>query len=87
MLHGTKTFRSEFAVTSTINSFADHLVSVLIQHGEDIPEPQETAAGQALYFEVLELQPIKLSLSFMRTERVSSEEKYAVALFVVGFQA
>jgi vacuolar protein sorting-associated protein 13A/C len=37
-------------------------------------EPKE-AAGQALYFEVLELQPIKLSISFMRTERISSEEK------------
>jgi vacuolar protein sorting-associated protein 13A/C len=33
------------------------------------------AVGQELYFEVLELQPIKLSLSFMRTERVNSEEK------------
>lgn len=49
--------------------------SVLIQHPEDIPEPQKTAAGQDLYFEVLELQPIRLTLSFMRTERVSSEEK------------
>lgn len=49
--------------------------SVLIQHPEEIPEPQPTAAGQDLYFEVLELQPIKLSLSFMRTERVNSDEK------------
>jgi vacuolar protein sorting-associated protein 13A/C len=49
--------------------------SVLLQHPEDIPEPQMVAAGQDLYFEVLELQPIKLSLSFMRTERVNSDEK------------
>lgn len=49
--------------------------SVLIQHPEEIPEPQAVAAGQDLYFEVLELQPIKLSLSFMRTERVNSDEK------------
>lgn len=49
--------------------------SVLILHAEDIPEPQDTPVGQDVYFEVLELQPIKLSLSFMRTERVSSEEK------------
>ena len=31
-----------------------------------------------MYFEVLELQPIKLSMSFMRTERVSGEDKYAL---------
>jgi|ERR1700683_177702 vacuolar protein sorting-associated protein 13A/C len=49
--------------------------SVLLQHPEDIPEPQAVAAGEDLYFEVLELQPIKLSLSFMRTERVNSDEK------------
>jgi vacuolar protein sorting-associated protein 13A/C len=34
--------------------------------------------GEDLYFEVLELQPIKLSLSFMRTERVSSDEKLSI---------
>jgi len=49
--------------------------SVLIEHPQDIPEPKEAAAGRDLYFEVLELQPIKLFLSFMRTERVNSEEK------------
>jgi vacuolar protein sorting-associated protein 13A/C len=47
-----------------------------MQHPEEIPEPQLSAAGQVVYFEVLELQPIQLSLSFMRTERVSSDEKY-----------
>lgn len=50
-------------------------LSVLIQFPDDIHEPSMDAVGQALYFEVLELQPIKLSLSFMRTERVNSEEK------------
>lgn len=48
---------------------------MLIQHPDDIPEPSAGAVGQVLYFEVLELQPIKLSLSFMRTERINSEEK------------
>ncbi|KAG5647989.1 hypothetical protein DXG03_007023 [Asterophora parasitica] len=48
---------------------------VLLQNIETIPEPVDNAVGQELYFEILELQPIKLSLSFMRTERVSSEEK------------
>jgi hypothetical protein len=50
--------------------------SVLLQNIDSIPEPADISTGQDLYFEVLELQPIKLSLSFMRTERVSSEEKY-----------
>jgi len=49
--------------------------SVLIQSLDDVHEPSKDAVGQELYFEVLELQPIKLSLSFMRTERVNSEEK------------
>lgn len=48
----------------------------MIEHPTDVPEPKETAAGQQLYFEVLELQPIRLQLSFMRTERISAEEKY-----------
>ena len=52
--------------------------SVLIEHPDDIPEPKETAPGQHLYFEVLELQPISLQLSFMRTERISAEEKYVL---------
>ncbi|KAJ3842350.1 vacuolar protein sorting-associated protein 13 [Lentinula raphanica] len=59
-------------------SWEREIQDILIEHGEGIPEPSETATGQALYFEVLELQPIKLSLSFMRTERVSSEEKLSI---------
>ncbi|KAH7930968.1 vacuolar protein sorting-associated protein 13 [Leucogyrophana mollusca] len=59
-------------------SWEENTEDVLIQHPEEIPEPQDTAAGQDLYFEVLELQPIQLSLSFMRTERVSSEDKLSI---------
>lgn len=51
------------------------LSSVLILNADGIPEPSTEIVGQDLYFEILELQPIKLSLSFMRTERVNSEEK------------
>jgi len=47
--------------------------SILLQYPEEIPEPQAAAAGEDLYFEVLELQPIKLSFSSMGTERVNSE--------------
>ncbi|KAJ3515399.1 hypothetical protein NLJ89_g1777 [Agrocybe chaxingu] len=52
--------------------------AVLIQHPHDIQEPSDHSMGQELYFEVLELQPIKLSLSFMRTERVNSDEKLSI---------
>uniref|UniRef100_A0A5K1JWH3 CHIP6 n=1 Tax=Ganoderma boninense TaxID=34458 RepID=A0A5K1JWH3_9APHY len=48
---------------------------VLLQHPEDIPEPRDISYGQELYFEVLELQPIQLAISFMRTERVSGEDQ------------
>ncbi|KAG5731737.1 Vacuolar protein sorting-associated protein 13 [Termitomyces sp. T112] len=51
---------------------------VLIQNIDTIPEPLDDTVGQELYFEILELQPIKLSLSFMRTERVSSEETLSI---------
>ncbi|KZT02705.1 vacuolar protein sorting-associated protein 13 [Laetiporus sulphureus 93-53] len=47
---------------------------VLIQHPEEIPEPHEFSDGQDLYFEVLELQPIRLSISFMLTGKVSNED-------------
>ncbi|KAG1749982.1 vacuolar protein sorting-associated protein 13 [Suillus paluster] len=59
-------------------SWEENTEDVLIQHPEDIPEPQISAAGQDVYFELLELQPIQLSLSFMATERVSSEEKLSI---------
>ncbi|KAH6917385.1 vacuolar protein sorting-associated protein vps13 [Coprinopsis sp. MPI-PUGE-AT-0042] len=51
---------------------------VLIADPGDVPDPTVTKTGQQLYFEVLELQPIRLSLSFMRTERVSSEKRLAI---------
>jgi vacuolar protein sorting-associated protein 13A/C len=52
----------------------------LIQNPAEIPEPSSAPAGDDFYFERLELHPIKLSLSFMRTERVNSDEKYVEAL-------
>lgn len=53
----------------------DVICSVLIEHPEEIPEPQTAASSEQVYFEVLELQPIRLALSFMRTERMSGAEK------------
>lgn len=49
--------------------------SVLIQNGDVVPEPTPITGGTDLYFEVLELQPMKLFLSFMRTERVNEDQK------------
>ncbi|KAJ7169902.1 vacuolar protein sorting-associated protein 13 [Mycena filopes] len=59
-------------------SWEEGVADVLIQNEGEIQEPKDTAVGEDLYFEVLELQPIKLSLSFMRTERVSAEEKLSI---------
>ncbi|ATY65465.1 vacuolar sorting-associated vps13 [Cordyceps militaris] len=41
----------------------------------DIPEPRQLQAGQDIYFEVLNIQPMQVDLSFMRTERVNAEDK------------
>lgn len=41
----------------------------------DIPEPTQQQTGQDIYFEVLNIQPMQIDLSFMRTERVNAEDK------------
>lgn len=41
----------------------------------DIPEPKQQQSGQDIYFEVLNIQPMQVDLSFMRTERVNAEDK------------
>ncbi|PFH58131.1 hypothetical protein XA68_14121 [Ophiocordyceps unilateralis] len=40
-----------------------------------IPEPSRQQSGQDMYFEVLNIQPMQLDLSFVRTERVNAEDK------------
>lgn len=40
----------------------------------DIPEPTQQQTGQDIYFEVLNIQPMQLDLSFMRTERVNAQD-------------
>ncbi|KAI0535905.1 vacuolar protein sorting-associated protein 13 [Xylaria digitata] len=47
----------------------------LCGEGGDIPEPKQEQSGQDIYFEVLNIQPMQLDLSFMRTERVNIEDK------------
>lgn len=41
----------------------------------DIPEPSTNTAGQDIYFELLNIQPMQLDLSFVRTERINAEDK------------
>ncbi|KAG6037900.1 hypothetical protein E4U41_004657 [Claviceps citrina] len=41
----------------------------------DIPEPSQQQGGQDMYFEVLNIQPMQIDLSFMRTERINAEDK------------
>ncbi|KAG9251666.1 uncharacterized protein F5Z01DRAFT_260241 [Emericellopsis atlantica] len=41
----------------------------------DIPQPTQQQAGQDMYFEVLNIQPMQIDLSFMRTERINAEDK------------
>ncbi|KAM7212439.1 putative vacuolar protein sorting-associated protein [Rhypophila decipiens] len=41
----------------------------------DIPEPKGQQAGRDIYIELLNLQPMQLNLSFVRTERVNAEDK------------
>lgn len=41
----------------------------------DIPEPKQQQQEQDIYFELLNIQPMQLDLSFVRTERVNVEDK------------
>ncbi|KAL2261106.1 hypothetical protein VTK26DRAFT_4694 [Humicola hyalothermophila] len=41
----------------------------------DIPQPNQQQADRDIYFEVLNIQPMQLNLSFVRTERVNVEDK------------
>ncbi|KAF5093513.1 hypothetical protein D0Z00_004029 [Geotrichum galactomycetum] len=41
----------------------------------EIPEPLSDTSGLDFYFEVLHIQPAQMDLSFVRTERLNSEEK------------
>jgi len=48
--------------------------SMLIEEGPDLPEAPQLQASTEVYFEQLELQPIQLDLSFMRTESLNSDQ-------------
>jgi hypothetical protein len=47
----------------------------------DIPDPKVQEEAEELYFEVFNIQPMRLNLSFVRTERINAspvEERYTV---------
>ena len=48
---------------------------MLIEHPKEIPEPDVTSGTADIFFESLQLQPVALELSFMRTDRVNVDEK------------
>ncbi|KAJ1325154.1 vacuolar protein sorting-associated protein 13A/C [Microdochium nivale] len=47
----------------------------LCDENVDVPEPKQEQSGQDIYFEALNIQPMQLNLSFMRTDRVSVDDK------------
>ncbi|VDB89351.1 Bgt-5295 [Blumeria graminis f. sp. tritici] len=48
---------------------------VLCDESLDIPEPTQDQSGNQIYFELLNIQPMQLDLSFVRTDRVNVEDK------------
>ncbi|EJD03959.1 vacuolar protein sorting-associated protein vps13 [Fomitiporia mediterranea MF3/22] len=53
---------------------------VLVLDTDKVPEPQPVQPGQDVYFEVLELQPIFLSVSFVRNINPSGDDAQAQAV-------
>lgn len=49
--------------------------NVLIEYPKDIPEPDMSSEQSDLFFQSLQLQPVSLEISFMRTDRVNVEDK------------
>lgn len=56
-------------------SWSETHEGVLCDESLDIPEPKAAQSGQDMYFELLNIQPMQLDLSFVRTERVNVEDK------------
>jgi vacuolar protein sorting-associated protein 13A/C len=56
-------------------SWSETHEGVLCDESLDIPEPKQEQQGQDIYFELLNIQPMQLDLSFVRTERVNVEDK------------
>ncbi|KAI9788366.1 MAG: hypothetical protein M1816_006969 [Peltula sp. TS41687] len=64
----------DFSKTSGMSE-AGQLEGKLCDDSVDLPEPRMEQQGQDLYFELLNIQPTQLNISFVRTERVNVEDK------------
>ncbi|EXX73461.1 Vps13p [Rhizophagus irregularis DAOM 197198w] len=62
---------TKFAGSST----NDEKEAQLIDGTLDIPEPKSTEGDNQWYFEVLHIHPMKINISFVRTERINVENK------------
>lgn len=56
-------------------SWSEHHEGTLCDDSLEIPEPKQQDSGQDIYFELLNIQPMQLDLSFVRTERINVEDK------------
>ncbi|RKF58530.1 Vacuolar protein sorting-associated protein 13 [Erysiphe neolycopersici] len=56
-------------------SWSETQESILCDESLDLPEPKQNQSGQDIYFELLNIQPMQLDLSFVRTDRVNVEDK------------
>ena len=71
---GRKSRNSEFDKWWAARVASLTSISALIEQSAEISEPEDLTSERDLYFELLELQPIRLSLSFERTDRLSGEK-------------
>ncbi|OAA57995.1 vacuolar protein sorting-associated protein vps13 [Niveomyces insectorum RCEF 264] len=56
-------------------SSADEEEGQLCDDSLGIPEPRALQTGRDMYFELLNIQPMQLNISFVRTERVNADDK------------
>jgi len=55
-------------------SWTEEREGKLCDENLDVPEPKKEHQGQDVYFELLNIQPMQLDLSFVRTERINAED-------------
>ena len=70
---GGRRVRSLFAIAAEFST--EKVSSILIEHGAEIAEPDVASVQADVFFEALQLQPMSIELSFMRTDRVNVDEK------------
>ncbi|KAK8865949.1 hypothetical protein IAR55_001098 [Kwoniella newhampshirensis] len=56
-------------------AWREDTLDILIEHPKEVPEPDIASTKADVFFEALQLQPVSLEVSFMRTDRVNVDEK------------